>query len=267
MNAFKSSRPLVIGHRGASALAPENTIASFVHAMRGGADGVEFDVRLTRDLVPVVTHDARLNRTGMVQGLVTDLSAEEIQEVDVGTWFDQKLIPGARSYAGERIPTLRQVLELFSDLPGLLYAELKVNADEGATLAATVIKLVREYAMYDRVVLESFDLQTLEAVKAIESGIRTAALFQPGLLRGVPLFKPSSIVDLAARFGADEIALHRTLARRRVTEKAISCGMKVVVWTVDSPIWIERARAMGIKALITNDPAAMLRYRNRSTAV
>ncbi|HET6851924.1 MAG TPA: glycerophosphodiester phosphodiesterase family protein, partial [Pyrinomonadaceae bacterium] len=84
------STPLIIGHRGASAVAPENTIAAFKEAIAVGADGVEFDVRLTRDRVPVVIHDSTLRRTAGLQRRVADLTWAELEQVDVGSWFDRK---------------------------------------------------------------------------------------------------------------------------------------------------------------------------------
>src|SRR5215208_2524413 len=79
--------PLIIGHRGASAVAPENTMAAFREAIATGADGIEFDVRLTRDGVPVIIHDSTLRRTGGLQRRVSDLAASELEQVDVGSWF------------------------------------------------------------------------------------------------------------------------------------------------------------------------------------
>jgi glycerophosphoryl diester phosphodiesterase len=79
--------PLIIAHRGASAVAPENTIAAFRRAIEVGADGVEFDVRLARDGVPVVIHDSTLERTAGLKRGVSDLTSEELSQIDVGSWF------------------------------------------------------------------------------------------------------------------------------------------------------------------------------------
>ena len=104
--------PLILGHRGASAIAPENTLAAFSQALSDGADGIEFDVRLSRDGVPVVIHDGTLNRTGSISGTVRDLTAAQLSEVDVGSWFSKRT--GSQTFAGERIPTLSQVFALFA---------------------------------------------------------------------------------------------------------------------------------------------------------
>lgn len=265
-----NSRPLILGHRGASAVAPENTLAAFARAICDGADGIEFDVRLSRDQVPVVIHDASLKRTGLVDKLVGELTAEELQKIDVGHWFVKGFAKGSNrsaqthpvSYAGERLATLAQVLELFSVNNSLLYIEMKCDAHEGAALAAEVVRLTHESEMADRVVVESFDLAAVAAVKRIDVNIRTAALFEPKLARPISTLRRLRMIDLARQCGADEIALHHTLANPRVIEKAKEEGLEIVVWTVDDPKWILHARSLGIKALIANNPALMVHHRN-----
>lgn len=255
-----SAQPLIIAHRGASAVAPENTIAAFIRALRDGADGIEFDVRLASDRVPVVIHDATLQRTALIDGAVSDFSSLQLRKTDVGSWFNRAHADlAAEEYAGERIPTLSHVFELLADARALLYLEMKADGDESGLLADQVVKLVRNCSLADQVIIESFDLSSLEAVKRFDSGIRTAALFEPRLDRPASLVRRMKTVELALRCGADEIALHHSLVSPRVVRNARERGLAVVVWTVDDPKWIERARSMGLKALITNDPRRMLR--------
>ena len=256
--------PLILGHRGASALAPENTLAAFSRAISDGADGIEFDVRLSRDGMAVVIHDASLKRTGLINRAVSDLTAAELGEVDVGSWFAERAQNPKQSFSGEKLPTLSQVFKLFTENNGWLYVEMKCNPDEGTSLAAEVVRLTRESEMVDRVVVESFDHSAIAAVKRIDSGIRTAALFEPKLTRPISTIRRLKIVDTALAVAADEVALHHTLAADRVVEKARQAGLEVVVWTVEDPIWIERARALGIKALISNNPGSMLRHRTEA---
>jgi len=261
-----NSKPLILGHRGASAVAPENTLAAFSRAMSDGADGIEFDVRLSRDQVPVVIHDASLKRTGLVDKLVGQLTAEELQEIEVGTWFGNRPKAGAQaalmSYVGEKLPTLAQVFELFSRNSGALYIEMKCGPEEGLALASQVVRLIREWKMTDRAVVESFDLSAVAEVKRIDASIRTAALFEPKLTHPISTLRRRRIVDLARKSGADEIALHHTLVSPRMLETAKAEGFEVVVWTVDDAKWIRRARSLGIKALISNNPGTMVQHRN-----
>jgi glycerophosphoryl diester phosphodiesterase len=258
------SFPLILGHRGASANAPENTLAAFSRAIDDGAEGIEFDVRLSSDQVPVVIHDASLKRTGLIDCLVSELTAEELREIDVGSWFAR--VNSARhavSYAGEKLPTLAQVFELFSLNSCLLYAEMKCDVDPRTALATAVVQLIHEFRMAERVVVDSFDLSAVAEIKRIDADIRTAALFEPKLSRPFSTVRRLKMVELAGQCGADEIALHYRLATARVIEKAKRAGLEIVLWTVDDPRWIERARLLGVKALIANDPARMLRYRDR----
>jgi glycerophosphoryl diester phosphodiesterase len=256
--------PLILGHRGASAVAPENTLAAFSRAIRDGADGIEFDVRLSRDGVPVVIHDGTLRRTAGIDGRVSQLTAAELQEVDVGRWFAQQ-IDSIQSHVPERLPNLAQVFELYNSNPGVLYVEMKCEAGEvggGAALAKAVVELTRASGMADRVVVESFDLAAIAEVKRLNASIRTAALFEPKLSRPISTLRRLKMVEAACRVGADEIALHHTLAGKRVVDKAKQAGLEVVLWTVDDPDWIPRARSLGVKALIANNPATMVRHRS-----
>jgi glycerophosphoryl diester phosphodiesterase len=250
------SFPLIIGHRGASSVAPENTLCAFERALFDGADGIEFDVRLARDRVPVVIHDASLRRTGLRKGLIATLSSSELEQVDVGTWFNlRRPAAAAPAYANEKIATLARVFELMKDRAAILYVEMKCAPSESILLAAEVARLVRAHSLIDRVVVESFTLKSIAEVKRCAPEIRTAALFEPKLSR--PLPSARKLVGQALNYGAAEIALHRTLATRRVVESARQSGLKTIVWTVDNPAWVKRARDFGIQAIITNKPAQM----------
>ncbi len=114
-----SDLPLIIGHRGASAIAPENTLAAFTRAIQNGADGIEFDVRLSQDGVPVVIHDATLARTGLIDGVVAELSAEVLGRTDVGSWFGRRPNADDVDFSGEKLPSLQQVFDLFADSDAL----------------------------------------------------------------------------------------------------------------------------------------------------
>ena len=115
----------------------------------------------------------------------------------------------------------------------------------------------------ERVVIESFDLPAIECVKRIDARLRTAALFGPSFATP-PLLASRQIVEAARAVGADEVALHRRLATATNIRAALDARFEVVCWTIDKPEWIERAKQLGVKALITNDPALMLRqYRER----
>jgi glycerophosphoryl diester phosphodiesterase len=245
---------LIIGHRGASAVAPENTMAAFREALALGADGIEFDVRLTRDGVPVVIHDSTLRRTGGLPHRVADLSWAEISKVDIGSWFD-------RSFANETVPSLAELFTLFQSNNSTLYLEMKCDsASEQRSLAEACVSAIDEHSLRERVIVECFQLPALKILKEIDPDIKTVALFEPAFTN-LSVLSDQRIIDQATDVGAAAIALHHRLARESLVRKAKDAGMHVAVWTVDDPSWIERARAIGIDALITNDPARMLRAK------
>lgn len=246
--------PLIIGHRGASAAAPENTMGAFREAIAAGADGIEFDVRLSRDGVPVIIHDNSLRRTGGLPRRVADLIWPELQQIDVGSWF-------APAFASETVPSLEQLFQLFETNNLMLYLEMKCDSpSEHKLLAEACCQLIDQYALKNRVMIECFDLAALEVVKSIDFEIKTVALFQPSLSNPL-LLSDQRIIDQTLRIGASAVAPHHRLARAPLVRKAKDAGLAAAVWTVDDPIWIERARTIGVDALITNNPAAMLAHR------
>ena len=262
---MNSSEPLILGHRGASAVVPENTLAAFSRAIEDGADGIEFDVRLSHDGLPVVIHDDTLNRTGMRSGVVSAMTAAQLGKVDVGSWFTKKF--GGRSFGTETIPTLAAVFDLFAGNNGLLYVEMKCAETQASSLAAAVVRQIGEQKMRDRVVVESFTHSAIDEVKRIDPHVRTAALFEPRLSQPVSTLRANVILDRARQLRADEIALHHTLARTKLIQAAKDEGFEIVVWTVDHAGWIERARDYGIKALISNNPGLMVQTRDRSPSI
>jgi glycerophosphoryl diester phosphodiesterase len=245
---------LIIGHRGASAVAPENTMAAFREAIAVGADGIEFDVRLTRDGVPVVIHDSTLRRTGSLPHRIADLTWAEVSKVDVGSWFKG-------SFVNETVPSLAELFTLFQSNNSTLYLEMKSDsAADQRPLAEACVRAINDHSLKERVIVECFQLPALKIVKEIDPEIKTVALFEPSFTNPSVL-SDQRIINQATGVGASALALHHRLARASLVQKAKAGGLHVAVWTVDDPAWIERARATGIDALITNDPAAMLAHR------
>ena len=255
------SEPLIIGHRGASAIAPENTMASFREALAVGADGIEFDVRLTRDGVPIVIHDSTLRRTGGLPDRVADLTSAEISKVDVGSWFAQKNGLPRGTFANETVPSLAELFTLFQSNNSTLCLEMKSDspADQRA-LAEACVRAIDEHLLKKRVIVECFQLPALKILKDIDPEIKTVALFEP-TFTNPSVLSDQRIIEQARDVGAAALALHHRLARESLVQRAKDAGLHVAVWTVDDPAWIVRARAIGVDALITNDPAAMLAHR------
>lgn len=248
--------PLILGHRGDSAHAPENTLVAFEKAIAEGSDGIEFDVRLSRDGVPVVIHDADLRRTGLKPGVVADLSSAELCRTDVGSWFNRRHTRNTDpKFARATIPTLNDVVETLKESKAWLYIEMKFESEGFTKLASEVARIVDEHSVKSHAVVECFGLAAISEVKRIDPTIRTAALFEPTLLRPRPTAR--SLIKRALDCEADEVALHHRLAVRRTCAEAAKAGLQTVVWTVDNKEWVDSAIESGIHGLISNDPARL----------
>jgi glycerophosphoryl diester phosphodiesterase len=245
--------PLIIGHRGASALAPENTLAAFARAFDDGADGIELDVRLARDGVPVVIHDSSLWHTGRRKARVARLTSEKLGQIDVGTSFNRQHRPMARvQYMKQTVPTLEEVFKLMADSARqntVCYVEMKAarKKKSNLSLAATVVEIIQRHNFHNRAIVISFNLPAITAIKEIDPSIRTGALFGP---RQRATKSAHRIIKEALECDADEILLHHLIAKRRILALALEANVNPVVWTVDDPWWITRARENRVHALM-----------------
>ena len=253
-------QPLIIGHRGASSHAPENTLAAFQMAIDAGADGIEFDVQLAKDGVPVVIHDATLFRTGLRPESIAELTSKQLAKIDVGSWFNAKYPKLANAaFSRETVLTLAQVLELCRDFEGLIYIELKVNVPDYVSLAAAVCDVIRDSPQLSQMIVKSFKLGAIPEVRHRLPAVQTAALFEPTILDY--LRRRKYMIALAHEFGAHQISLHYSLVTPKLTALAATAHMPVTIWTADNPKWVRRCQKLGIRAVITNDPAKLIAAR------
>lgn len=245
--------PLIIAHRGGSAHAPENTLAAFRAAVDAGADGIEFDVQLAADGVPVVIHDTDLRRTASVDKRVADLTSVQLSKTDVGSWF-------AAQFRAETVPTLEQTLQLLRDFNGPIYIELKCELDNFKPLVAAVCDVIRESPLLPQLIVKSFRLAAIPEVRCSLPEAQTAALFEPSIT--TILRRREHIIAMAIEFGAGQISLHRALATDKLCILASQANLPVTVWTVDDARWITLSRQRSIRALITNNPAVLKNRRD-----
>ena len=222
--------PLVYAHRGGAALRPENTIEAFDHGMACGADGLEFDVHLSRDGVVVVHHDDTLERTTRGRGRVVDHTAADLAPLGV--------------------PTLTDVLDRFPGIP--LIVELKVDS---ATLVHRVIDELRTQRSVERTALGSFHAGALREARRYEPAIRTGAAKEEtrwALYRswiGWPMGKVGY-----REFQVPERSGVTTIVSRRFIDYAHKAGLPVKVWTVNEADDMHRLLDWGVDALITDRP-------------
>ena len=252
-----SRLPLVIAHRGDSRHAPENTIAAISRAIDAGADGVEIDLRLSLDGIPVVIHDADLLRTAGLRAKVSEMTSAELAVTDVGSWFNAKFPRHFdRTFADQTVPLLDDVLELFSDFDGWFYLELKCDSRGREHLIHAVGERIRPSPLLPRIIVQSFDLEAVSNVKKLLPQVQTAALFGPEVRH---LFKRRRrLIEIAQQSGVDQLSVHRSLVTTGLMRAANAASLPVTVWTVDDPRWRQRAERLTIRALITNDPAREL---------
>jgi len=246
---FTSSRALVFAHRGGAALAPENTIAAFDTGLASGADGIELDVRASRDGVVVVHHDATLDRMTSHAGRVDTLDARELAELDAGHRFSRD---GTHPFRGQGIgvPTLAEVLRRYRDTRVIV--EMKINSAE---FAAAVVDAVKSADAVERVCLGAFSRRSLRAARQREPALATSAAREEvrwALYRswvGWPVTHP--------RYAGYQVP-ERAEATRIVSPAFIrhshAAGLGVQVWTVDTEADARRLIGWGVDGLITDRP-------------
>ncbi len=243
-------RPLVLGHRGASADAPENTLAAFRLAVEQGADGVELDVWRCGTGEVVVFHDADAMRLAGSPLRPDRATLTALRRLDVGSHR------GAR-WHGERIPLLREALEA---IPGaIVNVELKARRDGAPRLAVAAARVLRDARAEDRVLVSSFAWPLLAAFRAAAPGVATGLLFEPSrawrlrLALGVPVVRPRAVHP------------ERRIATAGAIRRWSGAGLAVVVWTVDAADEVERLSATGAAAVISNVPGAARAAVRRAT--
>jgi glycerophosphoryl diester phosphodiesterase len=243
------SLPLILAHRGASAYAPENTIAAFRLAHELGADGIELDVQLTRDKIPVVIHDDTVERTTNGKGRVCDLTIAEIARLDAGAWK-------TNDYAGEPIPTLAQVFDALADWlrpvgrvrACLINVELKTERFFTDGLEQQVLNVIARYGLQDRILLSSFNPLSLRRARAIHRDIPRGLLYDAAM--------PLPLRKAWLRFWADPQTMHpeAPMIDAAYMAWAKRKRLQVNTWTVDDPAEAQRLAALGVHAIITNKP-------------
>lgn len=238
--------PLIIGHRGASRDAPENTLAAFHLAWEQGADGIEADFRLTGDGRIVCLHDASTRRTTEYNLTVARATLDELRRLDAGGWKDAR-------WRGEKIPTLAEVLE-FAPPGKRLFLELKSGAEILPTLAR---ELSSRMAARNQITLLSFSAALVAECKQRLPDVQVCWSTDYRHPRFGGSWRPAAgeILATLARSGADGLAsrAHRTLDADLV-DALRDAGRSVHVWTVDSLARARRFANLGVDSIMTNRP-------------
>jgi glycerophosphoryl diester phosphodiesterase len=228
--------PWVIAHRGASGHAPENTFAAFQRAVELGGTFIETDLHVTRDGRFVAIHDDTVERTTNGSGDVRNFTLDELREVDAGMWFD-------RTFMGERIPTLEEVLEFSREHDVVFYLELKYAAVWGMDHA--LVAALQKAQSAPRTIVISFDPATLTPLRRLDPSIMTGLLVEDA--------KPDCIQS-AIDLGARQLCPKVSSVTPELVEKAHRSDLQVVTWTANTLADMRAMMAAGVDGIMTDFP-------------
>jgi glycerophosphoryl diester phosphodiesterase len=230
----------IIGHRGASGHAPENTLAAFKKAIALGAGFVETDLQLSRDARFVAIHDETVDRTTNGQGKVHDQTLAVLRKLDAGSWFGSE-------FGGERIPTLEEILEFTKKNDVVFYLELKPSGSWGGEHA--LIGALRESGEVARVIVISFDPSILAGLRKIEPTLMTGILYDGQL---------ANPLNAAPEVGARQIVVRGDLVTPSMIAEAHKKDLQVVCWTVNHPAHIRLLMGAGVDGIMSDYPDRLL---------
>jgi len=241
----------VIAHRGASGDAPENTLAAFRKAVEAGAGFIETDLQLSRDARLVALHDDTLDRTTNGLGPVSAKTVEELRKLDAGAWFssDSSRGDGPRSFAGERIPTVQEILAFAREHDIGLYLEMKAPVVSGSEHA--IVGALRSGNEITRSVVLSFHLGVLSQVRRLEPLIVTGYLYSAEVPDAVA-------VAQAVGAGTRQLLPRADLITPELVAEAHRKDLRVVAWTVNAPEQAKALAAAGVDGIITDFPGEVI---------
>lgn len=234
---LRSGRILLGGHRGNADEFPENTLASFRSAIELGVDVIECDVHRSEDGGLPVIHDHLLDRTSSGSGLVRDYTMAEIKRFDAGSWKDPR-------FAGERIPSLDEVLEVASGKVGVAI-EIKNLPLPYPGIEEAVVKAVKSAGMIHDVVVISFDHRSVKRIAELEPEILTGVL---------EASRPVDVLRVMDDADADVFCPHWAAIEPETAAEIHDAGKLIGVWTVDDPFSLGWSKALPANAIYTNKP-------------
>jgi len=239
--------PLVIAHRGDSAHRPENTLASFAGALEVGATVVELDVQLTADGHVVVFHDPTLDRTTTGRGDVHGLTLAEVRAVSAG--YPERF---GTAYAGERVPTLAEVLGLLRGRARAL-VEIKtesVSDDAEGGVEARVADEVRRSGMAGEVALISFDQRAVVRLLHLAPEITRGRIFSRT--------RADEVLAEAREASCGLVMPHKSQLSDALAERVHAAGLKLATWVVDEPEELKKLARFGLYGVGSNRPGVLI---------
>jgi len=259
--------PAVHGHRGSRGSHPENTLSGFAEAMEAKADWIELDLFLSKEGIPVVSHDPVVSADRCLDSKkrplsrvipIKSLTVKQLKQFDCGSVLHPQF-PEQITSANQTIPTLEDVFLWSNRLPGQrlkFNIELKIKAPKKEwepnpkVFVEAVLKLIRKHKMLDQIVLQSFDLSVLKEAKAQEPRLRLSALFE----------KPGALCQTAQQSGASFVSPEFSLLNPEMVQECHSLGLEVHPWTLNSEAEWKRAVDLGVDGIITDYPRKLITF-------
>ncbi|OGQ92383.1 MAG: hypothetical protein A2253_00970 [Deltaproteobacteria bacterium RIFOXYA2_FULL_55_11] len=236
-----------IAHRGSSGSYPENTRLAFEKAIEAGADMIEMDCRLSKDGHVVVIHDDRLDRTARAKGFVKGKTLRQLKKLDVGAWLK-------KSFKGERIQTLEEILEIVS---GKVEINLEIKSVLRGPLGIElkVLFIVSHFDYLERAIFSSFDYQSLRRLRELAPDVRIGVLYGAGI--------KDNPFQAAREMNAYSLHIQREFATPHFLEEARELGLKSFVWTVNEVKEMEKFLSLGVDGIISDFPEKFWKIKQR----
>ncbi|WP_371068677.1 glycerophosphodiester phosphodiesterase [Sediminibacillus sp. JSM 1682029] len=238
-------KTLVYAHRGASKLAPENTMPAFQLAYEMGAEGIETDVQLSKDGIPVLIHDESVKRTTNAVGFVQDYTFEQLQKLDAGSWLSEK-------FENTPIISLEEFLIWAQPKQLQLNIELKNNVIDYDHMEKKVYDLLCKYKLVNRTTISSFNPVSIERFKQIDSKIATALLTSQRI---------NGLVDYTAGLGAKALHIKYRLLNSKVVEQCRENDMKLRIYTINRSGAMKKCYQLKVDAIFTDLPDKAIEQR------
>ncbi|MEN2766057.1 glycerophosphodiester phosphodiesterase [Ornithinibacillus xuwenensis] len=235
----------IIAHRGASKLAPENTMYAFELAYKLGAEGIETDVQLTKDKVPVLIHDETLKRTTSGSGYVKNFTYEELKKLDTGTWF-------SRDFKGAKMVSLEEFLVWIKPKDMSINIELKNNKIDYKNLESIVYHRLKEHRLLERTTISTFSTNSVRRLKKYRDELGIALLTS----KRIP-----NLVEYAHDLGANALHIKYRLLHEQIIQQAHSLKMPVRVYTVNKYKSMMNCYARNCDGIFTDAPYKALTFR------
>jgi glycerophosphoryl diester phosphodiesterase len=231
---------MITGHRGAAALAPENTLAGIQKAVESGIKWIEIDTQLCADNIPVIIHDKTVRRCTNGKGRVGDLTLAELKVLDAGSWFSNE-------FAGETIPTLEEALLACQENGLNMNLEIKIHKEhEVKPLVEKVVETVKHLNYpIEKLLFSSFSQTALTHCQALYPEVRRGFITER---------KPSNMLDAVKPLGLYSLHIDHRILNEKLAKSIKEMGLILMIWTLNDPKKVDKFTAWGVDNIITDKP-------------